>query len=140
MYLRSCTLWKFRLLKFGPRKLKDVYRGKIRDRLSFFGLALTLKWEGNSFMKKAKKAVLECFYRKKDREDFDKFDAKVFEFHKQVKYIQKRMKDKIVTKSAKVEILQFVWERAFFELFMTASKYNDEGMKVMLKSIKKIPQ
>lgn len=57
-------------------------------------------------------------------------------FHKLVRFIQKRMSNKIRTVESKVDMLKVMWENTVYKYEMRATLTKDEGMKYMLKAIK----
>lgn len=52
IYLRFCVLWNNRLKKFGPKKMVDVNRHKIRHNLTF---AMNIIHSNEGILRRAKK-------------------------------------------------------------------------------------
>jgi hypothetical protein len=95
IYLRFCSLWNFRLRKFGPKKLEDVNRHKIRHNLTI--AVNVIKILGESQENQAKKLMFNfCKVHVKNLTCVV-FTQKVKKTFGQISYIQKRLRDKLAT-------------------------------------------
>ena len=60
-------------------------------------------------------------------------------FHKLVRFIQKRMSNKIRTVESKADVLKVLWVNHMHKFEGRAAATKDEGMKLMINAIKEVP-
>jgi len=65
---------------------------------------------------------------------------KIREFYKQISFMQRRIKDGLVTKESKIEVLLNYWDKMFGVLQSQASKSNDKPTNDMCKKLIVIPK
>ena len=137
-YLRSCVLWRKRLRRFGPKKVVSLNTNRIRYALTFFAVLSRQNEEGYMTMEPKRTIlawgegimwyVMELVMKQKTAH-----------FNHLINFMQVRMRQKVQTKDAKVEILKNMWEKKlYFDWLPKATKTKDEGMKTVLHLIQKV--
>lgn len=65
-----------------------------------------------------------------------KMRTKTRYFNMLINFMQRRMKDKCATIDAKIDVMRLAWDKSIFTWSRKATMYKDDGMKLIMESIK----
>ena len=136
-YLRSCVLWRKRLRRFGPQGIESALTNRIRYAFTFFAVLSRQNQEGYMALE-PKRTVLDwgegiMWYVMEQV-----MKTKTAHFNHLITFMQVRMRGKVLTKDAKVDVLKTMWDLKLFHWLTKATKTKDEGMKHLITLIQKV--
>ena len=114
-------------------RLDENFRYQIAN--TFKLTSKVMNWEKSHISKQAMTVLKQPFLNLLDKITKETMIGRVIIFGTNVKFIQRRMREKVSTSDAKGDLIENRWDRVVFELNKVALKTKDVGMQAILSQI-----